>query len=151
MLAVARDAGLPVPILSGTKESNAVHAAWLAQAVQARLAPPGPVLLMGLSFKAGTDDLRNSPLLELAEALLDAGYDLRVFDPDLDPQRLVGVNFALAVEHQEVLLTRLTRDLAKAAEGVGLVVAGKPMPDHRVALPAGLPCLDITRLEGFNA
>ena len=151
MLAVAREAGVQVPVLGGAKESNAVHGAWLAQAVQARLAPPGPILLMGLSFKAGTDDLRNSPLLELAEALLDAGYDLRVFDPDLDPERLVGVNFALAAEHQEVLRACLTRDLATAADGVGLVVAGKPMAAHLEVLPAGLPCLDITRLEGFDA
>ena len=151
MLAVAREAGVQMPVLGGAKESNAVHAAWLAQAVQARLAPPGPILLMGLSFKAGTDDLRNSPLLELAEALLDAGYDLRVFDPDLDPERLVGVNFALAAEHQEVLRACLTTDLATAADGVGLVVAGKPMAARLEALPAGLPRLDITRLEGFDA
>jgi GDP-mannose 6-dehydrogenase len=151
MLAVAREAGVQVPVLGGTRESNAVHAAWLAQAVQARQAPPGPVLLIGLSFKAGTDDLRNSPLLALAEALLETGYDLRVFDPDLDPERLVGVNFALAAEHQEVLRARLTRDLAAAVAGVELVIIGKPMAAHLAALPAGLPRLDITRLEGFDA
>jgi GDP-mannose 6-dehydrogenase len=127
-----------------------VHAAWLAQAVQARLAPPGPVLLMGLSFKAGTDDLRNSPLLELAEALLDAGYDLWVFDPDLDPERLVGVNFALAAEHQEVLRSCLTRDLATAVAGARLIVLGKPMPEHQAALSAAVPRLDIPRLQGFD-
>jgi GDP-mannose 6-dehydrogenase len=151
MLAIARDAGVQVPVLGGTKESNAVHAAWLAQAVQARLAPPAPVLLLGLSFKAGTDDLRNSPLLELAEALLDAGYDLRVFDPDLDPDRLLGVNFALAAEHQEVLRACLTLDLASAVEGVGLVVEGKAMPAYAAALPVAVPRLDIARLHGFNA
>lgn len=151
MLAVAREAGVQVPVLGGARESNAVHAAWLAQAIQARQAPPGPVLLMGLSFKAGTDDLRNSPLLALAEALLEAGYDLRVFDPDLDPERLVGVNFALAAEHQEVLRACLTRDLTAAAAGVELVAIGKPMAAHLAALPAGLSRLDITRLEGFDA
>ena len=150
MLAVAREAGVQVPVLGGAKESNAVHAAWLAQAVQARLAPPGPILLMGLSFKTDTDDLRNSPLLELAEALLDAGYDLRVFDPDLDPDRLVGVNFALAAEHQEVLRSCLTRDLATATAGAGLIVLGKPMPEHQAALPPGVPRLDIPRLRGFD-
>ncbi len=148
MLALAREAGVQAPVLGGVRESNAVHAAWLAQRVRGRLAPPGPVLLMGLSFKSGTDDLRNSPLLELAEALLDAGYDLRVFDPDLDPERLVGVNFALAAEHHEILRAYLTRDLATAATGVGLVVIGKPMPAHLASLPALLPRLDITRLRG---
>jgi GDP-mannose 6-dehydrogenase len=150
MLALARESGVQAPVLAGTRESNAVHGAWLAQAVQARLAPPGPVLLMGLSFKAGTDDLRNSPLLELAEALLDAGYDLRVFDPDLDPERLVGVNFALAAEHQEVLRSCLTRDLANAVEGALLVIQGKPMALPEGAVPDGVPYLDITRLAGFD-
>jgi GDP-mannose 6-dehydrogenase len=151
MLAMAREAGVQVPVLGGTRESNAVHGAWLAQAVQARVAPPGPVLLMGLSFKAGTDDLRNSPLLALAEALLDAGYDLRVFDPDLDPDRLIGINFALAAEHQEVLRSRLTRDLKAAADGARLVIMGKPMADHAARLPVALPQLNITRLGGFDA
>jgi GDP-mannose 6-dehydrogenase len=150
MLALAREVGVQAPVLAGTMESNAVHAAWLVQAVQARLDPPGPVLLMGLSFKAGTDDLRNSPLLELAEALLDAGYDLRVFDPDLDPERLVGINFALAAEHQEVLRQRLTRDLETATAGAGLIVLGKPMPEHQAALPPDVPWLDIPRLQVFD-
>jgi GDP-mannose 6-dehydrogenase len=150
MLALAREAGVQVPVLGGTKESNAVHAAWLAQAVRLRVAPPGPVLLMGLSFKAGTDDLRNSPLLELAEALLDASYDLRVFDPDLDPDRLVGVNFALAAEHQEVLCSCLAKDLAKAAEGVALVIEGKPMSLLDTTMLNGLPRLDVTCLGGFG-
>lgn len=150
MLALAREAGVPVPVLAGTRESNAVHGAWLGQRVKARIAAPGPVLLMGLSFKAETDDLRNSPLLELAENLLDAGYDLRVFDPDLDPDRLVGVNFALAAEHQEILRARLTQDLAAAARGAGLVVVGKPMGEHVAALPEALPRLDIPHLRGFD-
>jgi len=149
MLALARDAGVPVPVLAGTKESNAVHLAWLGQEVQARVAPPGPVLLIGLSFKAGTDDLRNSPLLELAEFLLDAGYELRVFDPDLDPDRLIGVNFALAAEHQEVLRACLTHDLDEAARGAKLVIEGKAMPGHTDALPDTIPRLDVPSLGGF--
>ena len=151
MLATARDAGVQVPVLDGTRASNAVHSAWLAQAVRSRVVAPGPILLMGLSFKAGTDDLRNSPLLDVAELLLDTGYDLRVFDPDLDPDRLVGVNFAIASEHQEVLRTRLTHDLTAAAEGVGLIVIGKPMAQYQDGLPAAVPRLDITRLSGVHA
>lgn len=151
MLAMAREAGVQVPVLRGARESNAVHSAWLAQKVRAQLRPPGPVLLMGLSFKAGTDDLRNSPLLALAEALLDAGYDLRVFDPDLDPDRLMGVNFAIAAEHQEVLRQRLTHDLTTAAAGAELVIIGKPMSDHVPSLPPAVPRLDVTLLRGFDA
>lgn len=146
MLALAREAGLPSPLLAGVKESNAVHLAWIRQRVVRLCPPPGPVLLVGLSFKAGTDDLRNSPNLDLAELLLEAGYELHVHDPDLEPERLTGVNFALALEHQEVLRARLADDLDTAAARARLAVVGKPVPGIRERLPEGLPVLDLTRL-----
>lgn len=148
MLALARDAGLAVPVLAGTKESNALHLSWIAARIRDRAPLPGPVMLVGLSFKAGTDDLRHSPLLELAEMLLEAGYELRVHDPDLDPDRLVGVNFALALEHQQILRERLAQDLAEAARGVRLVVLGKRIAEVDRQLPPDLPVFDITRLGG---
>ena len=151
MLALARDGGLAVPVLAGAKESNALHLAWIAQTVRRRCPPPGPVLLLGLSFKSGTDDLRNSPLLDLAETLLEGGYDLRVVDPDLDPARLIGVNFALGLEHQEVLRARLTDDAATAAAGAKLAILGKPMPAVLDSLPPELPVLNINRLDASLA
>jgi GDP-mannose 6-dehydrogenase len=149
MLAVAREAGLALPVIAGARESNALHLAWLAEAIRTREPPPGPVLLLGLSFKAGTDDLRNSPLLALAEHLVEAGYDLAVHDPDIDPARLVGVNFAVAAEHRATLLDRLTDDLDGAAARARLIVLGKPLPGVGGRLPAGVPVLDVAALRGI--
>ncbi|OZA55277.1 MAG: GDP-mannose dehydrogenase, partial [Sphingomonadales bacterium 39-62-4] len=48
------------------------------------------------SFKADTDDLRESPAVDMARKLLDAGYALDVYDPQLKPESLIGQNLGYA-------------------------------------------------------
>jgi len=148
MIALARESGVASPLLEGVRDSNVAHLRYLLRTVQERVEPPGPVLQLGLSFKSGTDDLRNSPLVDLAELLVQAGYELRVFDPDVDPARLLGANFARAAEHRDNVLSRIVPDLAQAAAGARLAVLGKPMPSLAAGLPAALPVLDVSRLGG---
>jgi GDP-mannose 6-dehydrogenase len=65
-----------------------------------------------LSFKAGSDDLRESPYVEVAERLLGKGFEIKIYDPDLDPHRLVGANMAHVMER----LPHLARILVGSPE-----------------------------------
>jgi GDP-mannose 6-dehydrogenase len=86
----ARRADVSVPILEHVLPSNEEH---LRRAFEL-IAATGRrrVGLFGLSFKPGTDDLRESPLVELAERLIGKGYHLRIYDANVTLSRLMGAN-----------------------------------------------------------
>lgn len=86
----AQRSDVSVPILSNVLTSNDTH---LRRAIDAVVATGArKVGMFGLSFKSGTDDLRESPLVEMAERLLGKGFDLRIYDANVSMSRLMGAN-----------------------------------------------------------
>jgi GDP-mannose 6-dehydrogenase len=146
LLAHAGGAGALLPVLGAVANSNALHLGWLVERVRALLPPPGPVLQLGLSFKAGTEDLHGSPLLELARALVGAGYELLLHDPDLAPERLRAAAAALGAVVRPSLAAAL-----RPAAGVRLLLVGKPAPGLDALLPEGVPVLDMVGSLGSRA
>lgn len=78
------------PMLGGIIGSNRAH----IDHALAKLTASGArrIGMVGLSFKPGTDDLRESPLVAVAERLIGKGYDLRIYDPQVNLSRLIGAN-----------------------------------------------------------
>jgi GDP-mannose 6-dehydrogenase len=87
---VARVDDVEIPVIGSIMRSNATHLSLAARSVLD--SGVRDVALLGLSFKAETDDLRHSPFVELAETLLGKGVRLRIFDPIVNPERLIGAN-----------------------------------------------------------
>jgi GDP-mannose 6-dehydrogenase len=86
----AQELDLDLPLLGSILPSNASH---IDRAVETILAVGSRrIALLGLSFKAGTDDLRESPHVRLAERLLGAGCQLRVWDPHVTLGQIAGSN-----------------------------------------------------------
>lgn len=87
---LAKTHDVELPMLGGIMQSNRQH---IDRAI-AKVLESGcrKVGMLGLSFKTGTDDLRESPLVILAEQLLGKGVQLSIFDPDVQLSRLLGAN-----------------------------------------------------------
>jgi GDP-mannose 6-dehydrogenase len=85
--------------------------------------------LVGLSFKAGTDDLRESPLVILAQALLGRGFDLRIYDPGVSVSRLRGRNLAYVDRHLPHLAALMIEDPSELFAHAGLLVLGTNVAD----------------------
>jgi GDP-mannose 6-dehydrogenase len=106
LLQLARVSSVDMPLLTGTLATNDLVINEAVDRVLARDART--VALLGLSFKMNTDDLRESPNVELAERLIGKGFQVRIYDPVVNPVRLVGANR----RHVESKLPHLERLLA---------------------------------------
>lgn len=110
---IASDVGAGTHLVDSLIRSNEAHKHYQFSRVTQGLAAGAKVLLVGLAFKAETDDLRESPAVDMARKLLDAGYDLDVYDPALTPEQLVGQNLGYAYSFLPTIDTLLV-DKAKA-------------------------------------
>ncbi len=93
---MSSDLGANTPMIDMLMRSNDAHKHFQADRVKALLPEGGKILLAGLAFKADTDDLRESPNVDLARKLLEAGYELAIFDPAIAAEKLVGQNLGYA-------------------------------------------------------
>ena len=86
----AKSHDLQLPIMTSILPSNELQVARGLQMITAN--GNKRVGILGFSFKAGTDDLRESPMIEVIERLIGKGYDLRIFDKNVNLASLVGAN-----------------------------------------------------------
>ena len=147
-LTLARDLDVAVPAMAGLLESNEAH----IKSAYRLIARDGrrKVALFGLAFKPGTDDMRDSPLVALAEQLLGKGFDISIFDGFVKISRLLGKNKEF-IEREIPHLDRLLQETAEAAlAGAEIVVVGHADAEARRALIAALaPGKRILDLSGY--
>ena len=86
----ARTNDLQLPILNAVLPSNELQISRGLELIKEKRHKR--IGILGFSFKAGTDDLRESPMIEVIEHLIGKGYDLRIFDRNVSLASLVGAN-----------------------------------------------------------
>ena len=121
----ARSQETSAPLLDSLLPTNERHLQSLLELVER--SGSRRVLLLGLAFKAGTDDLRSSAMLELAAALLLRDFEVRIFDPLVSSPQLIGANERFARLRLPNLATVLIKeqDLPMALACSDVIVASK--------------------------
>jgi GDP-mannose 6-dehydrogenase len=143
----SRRLDLDLPLLNAILPSNELQVEQALTLIQAQ----GEKRLgfLGISFKAGTDDLRESPVVELIERLLGKGYDIRLYDRNVSVARLVGANRDYILNHIPHLSQILLEDIQAVLDHAGLLVVGNPDPafaDVPARLRADQTIIDLVRV-----
>jgi GDP-mannose 6-dehydrogenase len=118
---LAKTHDIELPMLSAVLPSTRAHIDHAAAKILAL--GRRRIGFLGLSFKAGTDDLRESPLVTLAEQLIGKGLSLLVYDPDVHVSRLVGANRRYIDQHLPHIGCLMRSDLEEVIEGSEVIVA----------------------------
>ena len=126
---------LQLPILTSILPSNEMQIARGLQLITAK--GHTRVGILGFSFKAGTDDLRESPLIEVIERLLGKGYDLRIYDRNVNIASLVGANRDFILNHIPHISKLMVGNIDAVLNHAQTVVIGNKDPDFK-AVPARL-------------
>lgn len=131
---IAKQNDIEIPMLANVLASNRVH---IDHAVEKILKLGRPrVGMLGLSFKTGTDDLRESPLVMVAKRLIGEGCELRIFDPEVQLSRLLGANRSFIESHIPHIGSLLCDDIREMIDPSEVILVGLQQPVLDSALQA---------------
>jgi GDP-mannose 6-dehydrogenase len=144
LLFLGRINSVDMPLLDGVLTSNDLAVRDIVKRVMA--SEGKNVALLGLSFKTQTDDLRESPNVELAEILLGKGYNVWIYDPVIQPSRLVGTNLQFIESRLPHLRRLLTSSAVQALEEADIAVVSSHDDEVADALVLKAPSavIDVT-------
>jgi GDP-mannose 6-dehydrogenase len=144
---IAHDNYVNVPVLSSVENSNNIHIDYALNLIINK--QKRKIGFYGVSFKDGTDDLRFSPALELAERLLGKGYSIKIYDKNVHLSRLMGKNkdylFNKLPHINEVLIENID-ELTRDSEVLIIVNKNKEISELLKKDLSGVDVIDLVRV-----
>ncbi len=145
---IAHDHYLSCPVLESIEKSNEHQKDLVCREIQ-RIGKQN-VGFLGLSFKAGTDDLRESPIVDVIERLLGKGFNVRIYDRNVHLARLTGANKEYILQKIPFIGRFITDDLAEVLNNSELIVVVNNEPGLKQALqrlPADKKVYELCRMD----
>jgi GDP-mannose 6-dehydrogenase len=147
LLYKAKTLDVSLPILSAILPSNEQQ---LERGVRAVIEMGSKkVGILGFSFKAGTDDLRESPVVDLTERLIGKGYDLRIYDKNVNLARIHGANRDYILNHIPHIARLMVSSIDEVLDHARTIVIGNAAAEFRDVpkrLGDGQSIIDLVRV-----
>lgn len=130
IVAIAHDLYIDTPLINNIEKSNDLQ---IKRAIDLIMGfGKKKVGFLGLSFKAGTDDLRNSPTIEVIESLIGKGYDLKIYDKNVNLSRLIGTNREFIENRINHLEKLMVKDINNLVDNSDIIVITQNEPEYRL-------------------
>jgi len=129
MLYSAKEADLELPLLSAIWPSNQGQIQRAVEMVERQ--GRNRVAILGLSFKPGTDDVRESPVVPLVETLAGKGYEVTIYDERVEPDHLFGANRAFLERQLPHIAAHMRSSLGEVVAEAEVVVVANASPSFR--------------------
>ena len=148
---VAQDNGVKSPVISAINRSNEFHRHYIMEKILSE--GKQNIGFFGLSFKAGTDDLRSSPIPIWISMLEDCNKNLRVYDDEIDMGALVGENKKLLHETHPKLINIMTTDIGSFVKDLEMLVVSKitdSMEQLKMLITQDMIVIDLVGIEDLK-
>jgi len=148
----AKEVDVDLPVISQILPSNKLRTQYAFD--QILETGKKKIGLLGFSFKAGTDDLRESPIVILAEQLLGKGLSLCIYDKNVSLAKLVGANKEYIEKQIPHLSSLLCNTIDEVVDNSEVIVVGNQSPEFVDALAKARPdqiVIDLVRLPIFGS
>ena len=143
---LTQDFYIDSPVLSAIEKSNSIQKQNAFELIQNT--GKQKIGVLGLSFKAGTDDLRHSPIVEIIEKLYGKGYDIKIYDRNVVLARLVGKNKSFIEKKLPHISKMLTDNLSEVIEfSEAIVITNKEKEFKEIELSADKIIVDFARIS----
>ena len=129
---LARKLDLSLPVLNHILDSNRMLVERGTESILSQ--SKKRIAILGISFKSGTDDMRESPFVELAERLIGKGCQIRIYDPNVQLARLVGTNKEFLTRVLPHIADLMVPNVSDAIEWADVIVVSTPEPAYKAGL-----------------
>lgn len=143
---LAHDFYLDTPVIDCIEDSNQKLIAKVREQIE-RLGKRN-IGVLGLSFKAGTDDMRNSPIINIIESLYGKGYNIRIYDKNVSLSRIIGKNKSVVEEKLPHISTMLKDQIEEVSQWAEvLIIANKGEEFSQLQIQQEQTVVDLVRIK----